>query len=438
MQFPTVRRAFETLVRTLPPDEVTTRGAEVDPRDGGLAREDVEAIWDAAVGAYETGLYPALQVCVRRRGQVVLDRAIGHLRGNAPDDPRDAHRELATPRTLFNLFSASKAVTAMLVHLLDERHLLHLDDPVAHYLPELGKHGKHRITLRHVLTHRAGIPQIPPELVDVSLLSRPREILQLLADSKPRHYAGRKLAYHALTGGFVLGAVIERVTGKDPRAFLRDEIARPLGFDAFGFGVPPHRLREVAVNAFTGPPLVPPFSTLIKRALSVEIHEAVRLTNDPRFLDAIVPAGNICASANEASRFMQLLLDGGTLDGVRVFDPRTIRRAIAEDSYLEVDLTLGLPIRYSMGFMLGARVASLYGLETTRAFGHLGFTNIMMWADPERDVAVAVMTSGKPVLSAGLLRTLWLPQVIARRCPRDWGGGRDSCLRGDASRRVVG
>ena len=99
---------------------------------------------------------------MRRRGRVALDRSIGHVVGNAPGDPADAHRVVATPATLFNLFSASKMVTAMLVHLCDQRGLVHLDDPVAHYIPEFGAHGKHRITLRHVLSHRAGIPHIPP------------------------------------------------------------------------------------------------------------------------------------------------------------------------------------------------------------------------------------------------------------------------------------
>jgi CubicO group peptidase (beta-lactamase class C family) len=425
MQFPSLRRGFETLVRTFPADEVTERSAaEVEPRAAGLQPADVDAIWAAAVGVYTSGLYPAIQVCLRRRGKVVIDRSIGHLRGNAPDDPRDAAPVRATPRTLFNLFSASKAVTAMLVHLLDERRLVHLDDPVAHYIPEFARHGKQRITLRHVLTHRAGIPQIPPELVDVGLLEHPDQILQLLCDARPRHYAGRKLAYHALTGGFVLGEVIRRVTGKDARRFLKDEILTPLGFDAFEYGVPQARMAEVAINAFTGPPLIPPLSTIIKRALSVDFKGAVRMSNDPRFLTSIVPAGNIIATANEASRFMQLLLDGGALDGTRVFEQRTVSRAVAEDSYLEIDLTLGIPIRYSMGFMLGSRLASLYGLDTSRAFGHLGFTNVMMYADPERDIAVGIMTSGKPVFSPGLLHTFWLPQVIARRCPQDWGGGR--------------
>src|SRR5262249_24442676 len=122
---------------------------------------------------------------------------------------------------------------------------------------------------------------------------------------------------------------------------------------------------------------------------------------------------------NEASRFMQLLLGGGTLDGVTVFERRTLVRAVAETSYLEVDLTIGLPLRYSMGFMLGSEYASMYGLHSAHAFGHLGFTDLVVYAVPDRDIAVSVMTSGKPALSAGMARWLWIMQTIAQHCPRD-------------------
>ncbi|MBA3538574.1 MAG: beta-lactamase family protein, partial [Deltaproteobacteria bacterium] len=263
-----VRGRFETLVDTRPPEAVSGRGDEVDPASVGIDRATVDAIWRATTAAYRTGLYPALALCVRRRGQVVIDRSLGHVRGNAPFD-EGATQVLATPATLFNLFSASKMVTAMLVHLCDQRGLLHLDDPVARYLPDFGQHGKDRVTIRHVLTHRAGIPHIPPQFADVGLLERPAEILALLSNQKPRWRAGRRLAYHALTGGFVLGAVVETITGKSLRDVMRDEILAPLGFDAFNFGVPPERLREVAVNAFTGPPILPPLAQLLRRALSV-------------------------------------------------------------------------------------------------------------------------------------------------------------------------
>jgi CubicO group peptidase (beta-lactamase class C family) len=308
------------------------------------------------------------------------------------------------------------------VHLCDQRGLLHLDDPIATYVPGFGEHGKHRITIRHVLTHRAGIPHIPPQFADVGLLERPQEIISLLSRQKPRWRAGQRLAYHALTGGFLLGAVIEAVSGKSLRQFMHDEILGPLKFDAFNYGVPRERLREVAVNAFTGPPVLPPISQMLKRLFSVHFSEAVRVSNDPRFLTSVIPAGNIVSTANEASRFMQLLLDGGELDGVRVFETRTIQRAIAEQTFFELDLTIGAPIRYSMGFMLGARLASLYGLNTAHAFGHVGFTNVFVYADPARDIAVALMTSGKPALSIGVTRTLWIMQTIASKMPRDGKG----------------
>lgn len=376
------------------------------------------------------GLYPAMALCVRRRGRVVIDRAIGHARGNAPHDPLGSERIQATPATLFNLFSASKMVTAMLVHLCSQRGLLHFDDRVVDYLPEFGQHGKHRMTIRHVLTHRAGIPHIPREFADLSLIEHPDQILQILAAQKPLWRPGRRLAYHALTGGYVLAPIVERLLGKPIRQVLHDEILAPLGFATFNYGIAPERVGEVAVNAFTGPAVLPGVSNLMRRALSVDFNEAVRISNDPRYLTGVVPAGNIIGTANEASRFMQLLLNGGELDGVRIFEPKTITRATMESSYHEIDLTMGAPVNYSMGFMLGARLASVYGLGTQQAFGHMGFTNIFVYADPSRDLAVALMTSGKPAFSIGLARTLMLMQTIARRVPRD---GRGPLLRSSAS-----
>ncbi len=156
----------------------------------------------------------------------------------------------------------------------------------------------------------------------------------------------------------------------------------------------------------TGPRPLPPVSGLLTRALGMPIDELTALTNDPRLLMGIVPAGNVVSTANEMSRFMDLLRAGGTLDGVTVLKPRTIRRATAETSYHEFDRTLGFPIRYGHGYMLGAKAMSLYGPDTDESFGHLGFTNISMWADPRRELAVGFITSGKPVLGPHL-DALW-------------------------------
>jgi CubicO group peptidase (beta-lactamase class C family) len=400
-------------------EDVTAIGAESDPRAVGMTPDAPDRIWRAATDLYRSGIHPALQLCVRRHGQVVVDRAIGHTRGNGPDDPPEAEKVRVGVDTPFLMFSASKAITAMLVHLLDQRDVLRLDDPVCEYLPEFEVRPKQWITIRHVLIHRAGLPNVPPEAVDLDRLDDPESIVRILCDMPLTGRPGRQLAYHAVTGGFILGEVVRRVTGKTVRALLADEIGRPLGFRWLGYGVRPADVERVAVNYTTGPLLLPPFSTILQRALGVGFADATAMANDPRFLTAIVPAANVVATANELSRFYQMLLDGGTLDGVRIFDPRTIRRATSEQSYLEIDLTLALPFRYGMGFMLGGRWFSPYGPDTQYAFGHLGFTNIIGWADPERQVAAALMTSGKPLLYPELWYAFDLLRQIGRACPKD-------------------
>ncbi len=405
-------------VRHFPAEEVTTthHDAEDDPRAAGLDREAVAAMWKAVVSLYQTGLHPAIALSVRRRGVVLIDRAIGHVRGNAPGDPASAEKPLARPSSLYNLFSASKAVTAMVVHLLDERGLVHLDDAVCEYIPEFGHKGKEWVTIRHVLTHRAGIPAVEGAPVDVSLLADRKRILQLLCEAEPVSVPGRRLAYHAITGGYVLGEIVERVTGRPLRKVLEDEIARPLGLSDFSYGVPEARLGEVAENAFTGLPAMPPLSYLLQRSLGVGVAEATALSNSREFLTAVVPSGNLITTADQACRFFEMLRQDGKLGGVRVFDRRTVRRAVAETSYLEIDSFLGLPVRYGMGFMLGGEHFSPYGANSAHAFGHIGFSNVIAWADPERELSACMMTTGKPFITPGQVSWITAVRTIAERC----------------------
>jgi CubicO group peptidase (beta-lactamase class C family) len=221
----------------------------------------------------------------------------------------------------------------------------------------------------------------------------------------------------------VLAEVIRRVSGLPIEELLTREISKPLQMPHFRFGVDPEDLGRVAINTLTGPPLLPPASTIFKRVIGVSIKEAVLASNDPAFLTNVVPAGNIVTTAEEACRFMDLLLRGGDWNGHRIFESKTIGRAVAEEVYYELDATLGIPIRYSMGAMLGAKTASLYGLRTSRAFGHLGFTTVVIWADPERDLSACFVSNGKPFIAPGALRWLQLIFAIAKECPRDWGGG---------------
>lgn len=389
-----------------------------DPQAVGLSHEIRDGIWEAVVRWYGAGVHPALQLCLRRHGEIFLHRAIGHARGNAPDDPPERPAIPCTTATPFNIYSGSKAITAMLIHLLDQRGLLHLDDPVCEYVPEFARHGKQWITLRHMLSHRAGIPNLPAEAMNLDILGDPAAVVELVCDLRPTWRAGRVLAYHAMSSGFILGEVVRRLTGADIRSLLTHAIREPLGLRWMNYGVEEADLPLVAEGAFTGPPPVPPISNMLTSALGVDARTAVRLSNDPRFLRGIVPAGNVVTTADELSRFYQLLLNGGTLDGVRIFDRRTVRRATLEQSYMELDLSLGAPLRYTLGFMLGADYLSLFGTDTRHAFGHLGFTNMLGWADPERQLAGALLSSGKPLLYPEIYLGWQIMQTIASTVPK--------------------
>lgn len=393
-------------------------GVEVDPASVGVDPAAFRSAWGAIAALYRSGMHPAMAVCLRRRGQVLLDRSIGHASGNDPDDAPGTPRELATPDTPFCILSASKPVTATVIHLLDERDLLHVDDPVCEYVPGFARHGKHGVTIRHLLAHRSGLPPASSAILDLDLLERPGEILEILCDMRPASRPGTRVGYQAITTGFLLAEIVRAATGLDLQAVLRQEILEPLGLDGMGYGTAPAQVGRVARNSLTGTVLLPPVSTMFRRALGLDVERVVEISNDPRFLTGVLPSANVVATADEACRFMEMLRRGGAFDGRRVLERRTVVRAVAEQSWLEPDATLILPMRYGMGFMLGAEWFSLFGPFTPQAFGHVGFTNVLVWADPERELSAALLTSGKPVVYAEFA---WLFEILRRigvACPR--------------------
>ncbi|MCG8671667.1 MAG: beta-lactamase family protein [Pseudomonadales bacterium] len=393
--------------------EVTTiADNEVNPTWLGVKESDKEAVWRAVENLYKTGMYPAVSICVRRHGEIVLNRSIGHAKGNGPHDADS--KVLVTPDTPFCLFSASKAITAMLVHLLEEEGEINLLNPVSYYIPEFGQNGKENITIQQILAHRAGISRIPGE-IDPETLFDYDEIKRLLFEAAPTSLHGREIAYHAVTGGYVLGELVERVTGESIREYMRKKVQEPLGFKYFNYGASRDDYPAIARNYISGLPLVFPIGYALKRILGVPLDKALELSNDPRFYDQVIPAGNMVATAEECSRFFQCLLNGGELEGKRIFQPITIERAVREVNETVIDKTLLLPMRYSAGMMLGDKGWGTFGPATPHAYGHLGLTNNFCWADPQRAISVSLLTSGNPVLGTHLPRLGMLLGTISKR-----------------------
>ena len=390
---------------------------ERDPGRVGMTRAGVDAIWRNVEQIYATGMHPGISMVVRRHGQVVLKRAIGHAKGGGPGDAGESPVPM-TPDTPVCIFSASKAMASMTVHLLSERNELSLLDPVSHYVPEFGQNGKRDITIYQLLCHKAGIPSIPTEGIDVpELLLDSKEILRLIYRTAPDS-PGHHHAYHALTSGFVVADLVERVTGQGFRAFFRQNISEPLGLATLDFGARGRALARVARNYVSGFRINAGVDLYLKRAIGTTLEHAVSVSNDPRYYRAVIPAGNGVGTADECSQFFQCLLNGGRLGRTRVFQPLTVRRAIAEVGKPEIDRSLMLPLRYSAGMMLGASPFGLYGPYTDKAFGHLGFANNFAWADPERATSVALLTTGKLLLGLHAPYLVALLCNLSRHCPK--------------------
>jgi len=375
-------------------DAVTTIG---DEDHSGIDARAIEQIWDSVRYWYQSGLHPAIQVCLRHKGRVVLNRAIGHGWGNGPDDSPDTEKILATPETPFCVYSAAKAISSTVVHMLVERGYFSLDDRVCDYLPEYTSHGKDRTTIRHVMTHSAGVPIHTGPRPDVTKVNDSEYTRQQLAALKPVYRPGLTHIYHGLTWGPLIREIVSAATGRNIRDILAEEILEPLKFRWTNYGVRPEEVGLVAPSHVTGKPLPAPIAAAFRAAVGGTPDRIIPLSNTPLFLTSIVPSSSTVSNADELSRFAEILRRGGELDGVRILRPETLRTATAPCRRMRPDVATGLkPMRWGTGYMLGGKRFGPFGRNTESAFGHTGLVDIAVWADPARSLSAAVVSSGKP------------------------------------------
>ncbi|MGI9162072.1 MAG: lipase LipE [Mycobacterium sp.] len=375
-------------------DAVTAVGPE---DSGAVDAVAVERIWSAVRHWYTAGMQPAIQLCLRHDGQVVLNRAIGHARGNGPADPTDAEKIPVTTQTPFCVYSAAKAISTTVVHMLVERGAFALDDRVCDYLPGYTSHGKHRTTIRHVLTHSAGVPFVTGARPDLRRMNDSDYAREQLAGLKPIHRPGLVHIYHGLTWGPLIREIVSAATGRSIREILATEILDPLGFRWTNYGVSEADVPLVAPSYVTGKPLPAPAAAALRIALGGSMQQIIPFSNTRAFLTSVVPSSSTVSTADELSRFAELLRRGGDLDGVRVMRPETLAAATTECRRLRPDVATGLaPIRWGTGYMLGSKRFGPFGRNASEAFGHTGLTNVVIWADPQRRLAAGLVSSGKP------------------------------------------
>ncbi len=379
----------------------------------------VERIWQAARHWYQAGMHPAIQLCIRRNGKLVLNRAIGHGWGNAPTDEPGAEKIPVTTDTPFCVYSAAKGITATVVHMLVEQGVFALGDRVCQYIPSYTSHGKDKTTIRHVLTHSAGVPFPTGPKPDLRRADDHEYAQEQLGKLRPLYPPGRMHMYHALTWGPLMREIVYAAAGKDIRDILAAEILDPLHFRWTNFGVAPQDIPLVAPSHPTGKPLPPAIAAIFRKAIGGTVHEIIPYTNTPAFLSTVVPSSNTISTAHELSRFAEIWRRGGELDGVRIMSPERMYGAVQESRRLRPDVAVGLmPARWGTGYMLGTERFGPFGRNAPQAFGNLGLANIAIWADPARGMSAGLISSGKPGKDPELKRYKALMDTIAASIPR--------------------
>ena len=330
------------------------------------------------------------------RGEKVVD-----LWGGVAD--RESGRPWSED-TLALVFSATKGVTAACIHLLVERGVLDLDAPIARYWPEFAVADKDRVLLRHVLSHRAGLPVVEAELSRAEVLAW-EPVVKAIAAQTPRWEPGSRHGYHVRTFGWILGEVVRRVTGVTLGQFFAREIARPLALELY-IGLPGALEPRVASLIMPAPPTDPAQLELIERFMGPGslmergFNHPGDLAYGPAWNSreihaAEIPSSNGITTARALARFYSALI--GEVDGTRVLRPETVAVASSEQSN-GPDALLLLPTRFALGFMLPPALNPECG---PGGFGHPGAGGSLAFADPETGVSFAyVMNQLKFALGA--------------------------------------
>ncbi|MBD8561801.1 beta-lactamase family protein [Pseudomonas fluorescens] len=297
--------------------------------------------------------------------------------------------------TLFNMFSVTKPLAVTALHMLVDRGLVAYDALVADYWPDYAQNGKERTSVRDVLTHRAGVPQMP-EGVTPELMCDWDWMTTRIAELTPLAPPGEKALYLSMTFGWIVGEVVRRA---DPQhrslgRFVREEIAGPLNAPDLWIGLPDEQAPRVARLINAAQPIPPEFVPPLYSASmppQVDLIPEVFQRPDVRRAEIAGVGGIFTARSN--ARFWAMLAQGGELDGVRLLSKDLVATFSTprRDSNEPDPVMFGMPLPLGIaGFWLGGEQPPVAAAKHARAICHPGAGNSMGFADPEARLAVAI------------------------------------------------
>ncbi|MFC9436173.1 serine hydrolase domain-containing protein [Nocardia sp. NPDC057030] len=328
-------------------------------------------------------------LAVYLHGEPVVDVWAGYARPGVPW-ARD---------TVAMAYSTGKGVASTLLHRLAERDAVAYDEPVATYWPAFAAAGKDRITVRELLSHRAGLHRLR------GLLPGPYDrffddaaVTAALAAAEPDPRRLVTSGYHGITFGHLVAELVRRITGTEFTEVLRTEIAEPLAAEELWFRVPDAERDRIATNF---PRLtVAGMSwenssrllgrTRLAAAMDTTPEGFADLVSDPRLHDSVMPGLNGVFSARALARLYGALANGGELDGYRLLRPETIA-SVTQRQIFTPDYVLALRVPWALGYHAVPMKPSRS--DPISAFGHFGLGGSGAFADPATGMSLGFVTN---------------------------------------------
>jgi CubicO group peptidase (beta-lactamase class C family) len=376
----------------------------------GWLHPDFEGV-AASLRALLKGNPGGAAVCVYHRGVCVADLWGGVKNGRGAPWTHD---------TMAPSFSTTKGVASTLMHIAADRGLIDYDDRVAKHWPEFAQAGKDAITIRQVMAHQSGLYHIRQMIDRADRMLDWDYMVRAIERTAPIHEPGTRTGYHGLTYGFLVGEILQRVTGRSFSRLVQDELVRPLGLDGMYVGAPDEALPRAAELLLPESSLLSPVELIAQGGIgstlltggATALQGVLRLIGFQldvgSMLDALapngigsfefgahetlraaIPAANGLFTARSLARMYSALACGGEIDGVRLLSPATLARATEIQDAPAGRVVIPFDMRWRLGYHA---VATTRGVPK-KAFGHFGFGGSGAWADPRRELAVALIVN---------------------------------------------
>ncbi len=354
----------------------------------GLDPARVQQLLDAAAATLSGTAACACQVALARHGELAAFAAFGEARFEGRPRPADT-------RSLFCVYSVTKAITSAASWILLQEGALRLEDRVADRIPGFEANGKGSVRLEHLLTHQAGFPRAQLDPLD---WPDPKVRLARFAAWPLEWEPGSRFTYHDSSSMWVLRELIERVAGCDLVTFVRERIAFPLGLKDLYLGLPAREMPRKAEVVCIGEPAS---DEQRKRsgidAPAISDH-MLQFHNDPARIALGWPSGGVIATAADIARFYQGVLADAAGRGPGIWKSGQLADAFNPRNEDFIDPMTGQPALRGLGVVVagtGAKIFRGFPQDASpHAIGHMGAGGQIAWADPESGLSFVYVTNG--------------------------------------------